>query len=205
MESIPKKSYFAKELALRILLGDTAYNDLKRLMDPCCGTGVDKVITCSAQCDTTLCDTIDTCLGITLQGNASLILNQQGNWIQAGALQKVVDITATQLLNIHASPVELVSAPGSNKFIVVDKIIIVFSVGSIVYTNSGNSNTVIAGNNIIQFGKIFTSATNQVTQGAPISATLTANSPLVLSNTINEMANGNGTARIYIYYSINNL
>lgn len=39
MESIPKKSYFAKELALRTLFGDQAFIDLKKLLDPCCGGG----------------------------------------------------------------------------------------------------------------------------------------------------------------------
>ena len=43
MESIPKKGYFAKELALRTLFGDQAFTDLKKLLDPCCGIGVDKI------------------------------------------------------------------------------------------------------------------------------------------------------------------
>lgn len=43
MNSIPTKTYFAKELALRILLGDKAYADFKRFMDPCCGPILNKV------------------------------------------------------------------------------------------------------------------------------------------------------------------
>ncbi len=58
MESIPKKGYFAKELALRTLFGDQAFSDLKKLMDPCCGIGVDKI--CIAPCGggPTMCEEI---------------------------------------------------------------------------------------------------------------------------------------------------
>lgn len=42
------KPYFAKPLALKNLLGETAYNDLKKLLDPCCGIGLDKI--CTAPC-----------------------------------------------------------------------------------------------------------------------------------------------------------
>lgn len=48
MESIPKKGYFAKELALRTLFGDKAFADLKKLMDPCCGIGIDNI--CTSPC-----------------------------------------------------------------------------------------------------------------------------------------------------------
>lgn len=51
MESIPKKGYFAKELALRTLFGDKAFADLKKLMDPCCGPGVDGL--CTEPCGST--------------------------------------------------------------------------------------------------------------------------------------------------------
>lgn len=58
MESIPKKGYFAKELALRTLFGDQAFADLKKLLDPCCGIGVDKL--CVEPCggDPTMCPEI---------------------------------------------------------------------------------------------------------------------------------------------------
>lgn len=41
--TIPAKTYFAKELALRILLGDKAYADFKRFLDPCCGPILNKI------------------------------------------------------------------------------------------------------------------------------------------------------------------
>lgn len=43
--STPFKNYFANPLALKNLLGPTAYSDFKRLMDPCCGIGLSKICT----------------------------------------------------------------------------------------------------------------------------------------------------------------
>ena len=42
------RPYFAKTLALKNLLGERAFSDFKRLMDPCCGIGLDKI--CISPC-----------------------------------------------------------------------------------------------------------------------------------------------------------
>lgn len=41
--------YFAKPLALKTLLGERAFSDLKKLMDPCCGIGIENI--CTAPCN----------------------------------------------------------------------------------------------------------------------------------------------------------
>ena len=199
------KPYFAKTLALKNLLGERAFSDFKRLMDPCCGTGVDKVIACSEECDSSICLTVKNCLGVFPGGNSSLILNQVGEWIPTGALQRVVEVTSDQLLNMLASPIELVPTPGMGNFIVVDKLIAVYYFNTLAYLNPGNTNAVIAANNIIQLGKFFTSAADKVVQIGPTSVTLTENQPLLLTHTVSEMTTGDGAARIYIYYTINAL
>lgn len=53
----PNKRYFTNELALKKLFGPVAFNDLKKLMDPCCGIGVDKI--CVEPCGgTSMCPRI---------------------------------------------------------------------------------------------------------------------------------------------------
>jgi hypothetical protein len=42
------KSYFAKPEAIKAMFGLQAFNDFKRLMDPCCGIGLDKI--CTSPC-----------------------------------------------------------------------------------------------------------------------------------------------------------
>lgn len=66
------KPYFAKPLALKNLLGERAFNDFKKLMDPCCGCGVD--VACGG--GTTMCPSIQiTAVSINCQtGECSLTL-----------------------------------------------------------------------------------------------------------------------------------
>lgn len=47
--SIPSNRYFANEQALKSLLGNRAFGDLEKLLDPCCGIGIDNI--CTDPCD----------------------------------------------------------------------------------------------------------------------------------------------------------
>ena len=141
----------------------------------------------------------------TQRGDNSLVLSQAGNWITTTGTQKVVNLTSQQLLNLNTSPVELIEAPGENKIIVVDKVILVYYFGTVAYTQPGNTNVICGSNNIIQLGTNLASSTDKILQSFPQTVTLTENTNLELYNTTANMTDGDGTAKLYIYYSINEI
>lgn len=144
-----------------------------------------------------LIDTADAESGDTLIYQDGVV-----SWQQASALVGIVNISSTQLLNMYTSPIELIPAPGSGKYIVVDKIVMKYTYGSVAYTQPGNTNAIEAGNNIVQFGNVLSGGSSFVRQASPTSVVLAENTALQLVNTTGNLTNGDGTVQLYVYYSI---
>lgn len=120
----------------------------------------------------------------------------------SGISYLTVDVSSAELLDMFSNPVELVAAPGSGQCISVDKVILVYIYGTIAYTQPGNTNIVMNGQNIVQFGNILNIGGDRIQQAAPTSVILSENSGLFLTNTIGNLTNGDGTVRLFVYYSI---
>ena len=128
--------------------------------------------------------------------------------------QASVDLTSAQLLALVASPVTLVAAPGVGYQIIPYLVLIHFFGGSIAYTDAGGAVSLAAGtsnyplsaNSIFLvtvspnrrlltegFGEVLNTAANPPTS---------ENAPLVIKKITNELAAGNGTARVTVLYMI---
>jgi hypothetical protein len=83
-------SYFRSDNGIKSIFGEKAFRKLVGILDPCCG-GIDEV---DGNPDNFLnqqgewveggisCEGVNTCLGISEEGDETLVLNQKGNWIE---------------------------------------------------------------------------------------------------------------------------
>jgi len=139
-------------------------------------------------------------------GNSIIYDGSNVLWQPIGSLSAVVEISSNELKNMHASPITLVPAPGVGKYIAAASVVMKYTFGGIAYTQPGNTNVVsgITTNNIVNMGNVLNSGSSFVRfSGANNSSVLYENAPLQLFNTTGELTNGNGTATVYVYYSIN--
>ena len=114
-------------------------------------------------------------------------------------------ITSSQLLSFFTTPVPLVPAPGTGKYLIVDKVIFKYNFGTTAYSGAGNTNVVMGTNNIAQFGGVTAAFASTVTQVGPSSVKLTENTGLDLAHTIGNIVDGDGTADVTVVYQISSL
>lgn len=127
----------------------------------------------------------------------------------AGILrQRTVTLTSEQLLNLHASPIEVIPAPGAGKATIVLKVIYRHILGSTAYT-IGVENALYFADSGVQVassdGSVFANNSDnlQISDGA--SGDLTANfdnRAIVFTNVGPEMTNGDGTGVVTVQYAI---
>jgi hypothetical protein len=126
-----------------------------------------------------------------------------------------IDLTSAQLLALNATPVQIVPAPGVGFKIVPILCIVDFFGGTIAYTNGGGGfPELLAGSaayvfadaaiflvtvspnrrhQTMQFAEVLDTAANPPTS---------ENAALTFSKATAELAAGNGTARVTVYYTI---
>jgi hypothetical protein len=83
-------SYFRSDNGIKSIFGEKAFRKLVGILDPCCG-GIDEV---DGNPDKFLnqqgewveaeisCEGVNTCLGISEEGDETLVLNQKGEWVE---------------------------------------------------------------------------------------------------------------------------
>lgn len=127
-------------------------------------------------------------------------------WFTSNLLSQVTHVTSTQLKNMHASPVLVVDAPASDKFISPRLMTVIYNFGTLAYLGSGNTNVVCNGNNVFQIGTSLHIGSSTKIQYTVLSVmSITAGLPLYLTNTVGELTNGDGDVTIIIDYDIKQL
>lgn len=130
-------------------------------------------------------------------------------------LSASVNLTSAQLSALLGTPVNLVPAPGVGFRIVVALIIIRFFGGSVAYTDAGgavsfaigSANLALASNAIFLVTvspnrRIETVGWAAETLDTAANPPTDDNAPMTISKATNNLAAGNGTARITTYYTI---
>lgn len=132
-----------------------------------------------------------------------------------------VTLTSAQILLLQTTPVTLIPAPGVGFMIKPTSIKMIFTGGSVAYTDAGGAVSFTVGANIavaLASNAIFlvTVTPNRRTQLLQFDATAVGagitgvaanpptedNAPLNISKITNQFAAGNGTMKITIYYTI---
>ena len=88
------------------------------------------------------------CLNISPQGNADLVLNQQGEWITIntdGLLRVKVTVTSEEILDAYDTPIELIPAPPAGFYIDPISIVFRFDYDSTPYATNPNGEIHIGG------------------------------------------------------------
>lgn len=80
----PDSTYFKNPQGIISLFGRRPYEDLNKLLNPCCGIGIDKLCVQPCGGGGVDCDSVLNCIGISGGGSPTLFLNQQGNFVTAG-------------------------------------------------------------------------------------------------------------------------
>jgi hypothetical protein len=137
--------------------------------------------------------------------------------VGVGAQVASAHLSSAQLLSLHSSPVTIVPAPGVNKFIAVQALAVkvIFNTrgyidpnGTFLFwgTDSSGVNTELGS---IGPNGYFTSTTDQFGYASGVFPAPTSdlparfiNQPLVLSTTVANMTNGDGTATIWVHYVV---
>lgn len=154
---------------------------------------------------------LKTLFPLKILGAASIPFASPGrNFVQ----RVTVDLTSAQLLALDGTPVQIVPAPGAGLRIVPLLTMIHMIGGTVAYTDAGGAVSLNAGsasyaltdNNIflvtvapnkrtltMGFAEVLDTAANPPT---------TDNAPLTISKATNNLAAGNGTARVTAYYFV---
>lgn len=151
--------------------------------------------------------------GLPSGGGATLVLgDSSGNasWSTNHMFFQSQTITSSQLLNLRASPVQLLPAPGSNKFYRVINCVAMLKFGTTPYTTTG---AVLAGTYGINGSLAWTNmntfmagGSNFITikLGSQIGVSGTVlNQPIYLCNTGgSDLQSGDSSITIQLYYTI---
>lgn len=129
--------------------------------------------------------------------------------LQQGLLQlATVTLTTANITGMNATPVTLLAAPGSGKSIVVDSCLFRFNAGATQFTGGGAVTIQYHGAgaclNTISAGTITSASssdTYMVTGASNITAT--QNVAIEITNATAAFATGNGSATLFIWYTIN--
>lgn len=132
--------------------------------------------------------------------------NQLGNnqWLEDN-----INLSSADLMGMFASPIPIISAPGAGKFILVDLLLLEYFYNSITYTGGGSSQLIYttSGNVLSNSITNIIVATNSKISGAQIATGSVPlanmiNNGISISNAAAPFLLGDGTARVYIKYSI---
>jgi len=132
------------------------------------------------------------------------------NKIAGKVYEKEVSITSAELLALHASPKELVPAPGVGKVLQFIGAVAFLDYNSATYTGNGvltikytdNSGTAVS--DPVAAAALFHQADDCIEEFATLSAEteLTANAALVLSEDTGEATTGDSPMTVKIFYRI---
>jgi len=128
-----------------------------------------------------------------------------------------ISLSSTQILNLNATPIQVVPAPGAGLRIVPYLCVVHYFGGTVAYTNGGGGfPELLVGSAAYVFtdAAIFlvTVAPNRRSQSMGFAEVLdtaanpptSENAALTISKATAEFAAGNGTARVAVYYTIEN-
>jgi hypothetical protein len=118
-----------------------------------------------------------------------------------------LSVTSAQLLVIFTTPLTILAAPGLNKALVIDELLIQVVPGSVAYTGGGAINFVYHGGSIAPLAATMPAATltantasyNLIPQSSAL-VQVPANTGLDITNATAVFAAGNGTLTITIWY-----
>lgn len=102
------------------------------------------------------CKSVATCLGISASGSTTKVLNQQGNWIDIEEPESItyttkVSVSSQSIYAGNLTPVEILPAPGPNKFIQIISVTVRKNFYTASY-NSGIEGYLSIGSNKITYG-----------------------------------------------------
>lgn len=115
-----------------------------------------------------------------------------------------IDITQSDILSIVSSPVTLLPAPWVWKVILVQQFILSFTAGGTPYTYASNMFLNMWAFTIFNLGNPITGSSVIKTVGGQ-SATLTENTALVITGGGSDPTAGDGTMKIKLFYTIEEL
>jgi len=154
------------------------------------------------------CKSVATCLGISPSGSATKVLNQQGNWInietpEAQMYTTKVSLSSQDIIQSNTTPVEILPAPGPNKFLQVISVTVRKNFYTTPYTANNVSYLTMNSTNITNGINITYTQTEYGYNIPPIAGIITSsinNKPILFSS--DNAASGDGTLDIYISYQI---
>lgn len=115
-----------------------------------------------------------------------------------------IDITQSDILSIVSTPVTLLDAPWAGKVILVQQFLLEFTAGGTPYTYASNLFLNMWAFTIFNLGNPLTGASVLKTVGWQ-SATLTENTALVITGGGSDPTAGDGTMKIKLFYTIEEL
>jgi hypothetical protein len=159
------------------------------------------------------CKSVATCLGISASGSTTKVLNQQGNWIDIETPESItyttkVSVSSQSILTGNTVPVEILPAPGSNKFIQLLSLTVRKNFYTTAYDANLEGNLTIAGSKITS--PIFLDySLNEFDYNIPQDLTSYTydsiqDKAIFFQTSFNPVA-GNGNIDLYITYQIINL
>ena len=127
----------------------------------------------------------------------------------------VVPLTAAQITTLHTVPVTVIAAPGAGKAIVVEQAVLEFKFGTVAFTGGGVVTLIYhGGSTALHSGSVpasvitaasGTSATEVGPQTGANGLTLAVNAGVDISAATANFAAGDGTAQLWIWYTVANL
>lgn len=127
-----------------------------------------------------------------------------------GYLQKKVTVSSAQLLTLGTVPVELIAAPGANKYLNIIKTALSYKYNSVAYNFALNNNLLFLVGSLNSYYKLIYSKINQASSFNATLADLTTTFCESNTNTAytvtaelgTDPTTGNGDLDVVVYYSI---
>lgn len=134
-----------------------------------------------------------------------------------GYTEKIVDISSVQILTLGSVPVELLPAPGENKYYNIDKIVLEFTYGTVPYSDPDNplriagngldvyvdKEVILAEQNVVSVSKDVLLKLQSGVDGYVYRKVIKTNESIsIFINGGVDVADGDGTLRVKIYYKV---
>jgi len=154
------------------------------------------------------------CLNISPQGNADLVLNQQGEWIQNSSggslLVKKIELTSAQILALNTTPITAILAPGIGYAISPISITYQYNYNTTDYTGGSNitgyANTKTIVDGLFNVSSLIVTASENKS-GVVFSSSSTSADGIVENQSLllgcnSPFVDGNGNLVLWILYAL---